>query len=374
MIKCFIKWEKAKTDLEKDKPPRLIQHRSYEFTFMHKRVIQALVDMDKYLMTNIRFQPHCTIRTSGMDQYRAAQLFKDEWDSFYDPVAVLLDCSKFDGHVDYWQLECEIRVLESTYDYDLSVLLKRLFFNRGITHHGIPYSAHGARDSGSAATSKGNSDINEINLRTMIELSLSMRGEDLSDHRYYLHVNGDDSVIIASQDTVDLINFKLMEYMGHEIKVEVVDEFHKISYCQCQPVNVNGFWRMIREPIRVISRSAYVDQKYPLEGYLSALGLCELAVHHGVPILQKLAINHLIRAKFCKPIRIKYDTAFAGTSPVIEQISERTRYSFYRAFDISPEQQVYIEDSMALSIDTKSDPQISSEITTQVIEHATKSK
>lgn len=347
LIKSFVKWEKAKLDLDKDKPPRMIQHRSYEFTFMHKRVIQCFVDMDKYLTTPFRFQPHNTIRTSGKDQVQVANLFNEEWNLFVDPVAILLDCSKFDAHVDYWQLEVEVGIMESAYKYDLTTLLKRLYFNRGITQHGIKYKMDGTRDSGSAATSKGNSDINENNLRTMVELSIIHSGQSLDQHPYFVHVNGDDSVIICSATTEKIIDYGLMRLMNHEIKVEVVSDFGRISYCQCQPVNINGVWKMVREPIRVLSRSAYCDKRYPWKSYFAALGLCELAVHNGVPILQTLALRHLSESGYAKPVNIKYDTAFGGTDPCVQPISLQTRFSFYQAFGITIEEQLAIERSIA---------------------------
>lgn len=352
---AFVKWEKmhfTKHPFVDNKPARLIQHRSYEFTLMQKTIIQPLVDADKEITERFYHQPFNTIRTSGMNQNEMAELLYKEWNSFYRPCAILLDCSNFDGHIDYFQLKLENEVVKHAYggmesNY-LDRLLTSLYFNKGFTHHGVKFKGDGCRNSGDASTAKGNSDINHINLRTLI---IYIKQKYNISFRHILHVHGDDSVIIADYNDVQLLapHIKiLMEHLGHNVKFEIVTDFEKISYCQCQPVNINNKWKMVREPIRVISRGAYVDKLYPWNKYFAAIGLCELAVHSGVPILQSLAISNLMQSGLEKPLRtLKKDFTFSGTSPNIQPISEETRWSFYRAFDITPLEQKNIESSMA---------------------------
>lgn len=358
---AFIKWEKM-CESKINGTARLIQFKSYKFTLWHKVLIQPLVDIDKKNITNFFHQPFNTIRTSGMTQIECAQLFKTEWDTIDNPCAVLLDCSKFDGHIDFRQLELEIIVLENAYKNTLDhsvfdTLLSKLFIKTGYTHHGIKYKADGSRDSGVASTAKGNSDINHCNLRLLILYCISlylnkeMNYDLLHSIIHYLHVHGDDSVIIVNSSFGKLVYKyanKIMKILGHDIKVEIVYDFEKISYCQCQPINMGNYYKMVREPIRAISRSAYSEKLQPWNKYFAAIGLCELAVHSGVPILQSLGISHILKSGLEKPLRsyVK-DTTFAGTEPAILPISDITRWSFFNAFGITIDEQLSIEQGMA---------------------------
>lgn len=361
---AFIKWEKM-CETKLNGTSRLIQFKSYKFTLWHKVLIQPLIDIDKVNTDMFYHQPFYTIRTSGMTQIQCAELFKSEWDTLQHPCAILLDCSKFDGHIDFRQLELEIIVLEKAYGGSLphsifDSLFSKLFIKNGYTHHGIKYKADGSRDSGVASTAKGNSDINHCNLRLLIlycitllkdEQSLKLDLKLLHDFVHYMHVHGDDSVIIVDAKLGRIIHQnapRVMKILGHDVKLEIVYDFEKISYCQCQPINMGGFYKMVREPIRSLSRGAYSEKIQPWNKYFSAIGLCELAVHSGVPILQSLGISHILKSGLDRPLRtfIK-DTTFSGSEPAIVPIKDVTRWSFYNAFGITLDEQKLIEQGMA---------------------------
>lgn len=361
---AFIKWEKMDA-VKMTGTARLIQFKSYKFTLFHKQLLQPLVDADKVITEDYYHQPFNTIRTSGMSQIECAEVFKREWDSLKRPASALLDCSKFDGHVDFCQLELELIVLQQAYAGKVAhqvfdKLMYNLFKKSGYTQHGIKYKADGSRDSGVASTAKGNSDINHVNLRTVILFAISkflgidffkMTISDLKSVIHYLHVHGDDSVIIAESEFVKVFEnvcVEIMKCLGHDVKISVVYDFEQISYCQCSPINMGTFYKMVREPIRSISRGAYSEKEQPWPAFYAAIGLCELAVHSGVPILQSLGISHIVKSGLTRPLRTyQQDTTFSGSEPAIISISEVTRWSFYRAFGIHPEEQVVIERSMA---------------------------
>lgn len=361
---AFIKWEKMDA-VKMTGTARLIQFKSYKFTLFHKQLLQPLVDADKVITSVFYHQPFNTIRTSGMSQIECAELFKSEWDSLKRPAAALLDCSKFDGHVDFHQLELELIVLQQAYSGKVAhevfdKLMYKLFKKSGYTQNGIKYKADGSRDSGVASTAKGNSDINHVNLRTVILFAISkyleidflhMTIADLHRVIHYLHVHGDDSVIIGEADFIKVFEkvcIEIMKCLGHDVKISIVYEFEQISYCQCSPVDMGNFYKMVREPIRSLSRGAYSEKEQPWSQYFAAIGLCELAVHSGVPILQSLGISHIVKSGLSRPLRsYQQDTTFSGSEPAIIPISEVTRWSFFRAFGIHPEQQVVIERSMA---------------------------
>ena len=128
------------------------------------------------------------------------------------------------------------------------------------------------------------------------------------------------------------------------------DIFEKITFCQAQPVETYRGWDMIKNPLRTISRAAYAPGQYAkcLNRYKSGIGLCLLASHQGIPVLQEHAIR-LIDTN-SRPLGSvdKSSALDSGTDEIkIRYIPMTTRRSFERAFDISVRTQYLIEGSLA---------------------------
>lgn len=349
LSEAFVKYEKWDiTKYQAGKSPRIIQHRSYEYLHQLKSYIVPISKLLKNSINYTYLQPINTIFMKYFKNHEQIDILHKSWSMFKRPCCLCLDMSAFDGHYTTALLESEHKTWLHFYKNSLtlykslSYLLEKQLYNVGITKNGIKYNKKGSRLSGEFTTSDGNSTQNYFMLRSYME-NISCT----------IHVNGDDSLIIMDQDDLsklkDLSYFNIFGMICEQDRIATV--FEDINFCQCNPVEINGVYRFIKNPIRCISRNTICPSQYykSLDRYLAGVGLCELASNVGVPILQPWAIRMLNDSGFVKPLG-KVDKTFALYTNLevieIKPISNKTRLSFQEAFGISINQQLLIENSI----------------------------
>jgi len=354
-ISAFVKvekWPLESTEGDR-KPPRLIQFRSYTYC---AKLSQYLLPIEEQLWKlEVRgLRPFA----KNMNSFEIASTLRAMADRFVDPVFVLLDHSKFDSCVttpwicsellfntrvagnacgcaqcgDLFRYGDSIQVLEELFDAQL--------FNRGYTKGGIRYVCKARKMSGEYNTSCGDTEIN-----------YSIVTDTFRDVNHHVLLNGDDGVVVLECEDlfkVDLSADNWRKY-GFKTKVGITSKFSEIDFCQCRPVEIRpGLWRMVREPMRAISRSCVSVKRYEGRawyGLVAAMGYSELACGDGVPMMQAWA-QYLMRASCGVPPiqselsrRARLERAVAGPKPV----TDTARESFAQAFGISIDDQLDFE-------------------------------
>jgi hypothetical protein len=352
-LKTFVKYEKIPIGkINSGKPPRLIQHRSYEYLYALK---SCLLNYDLLLKNNkdqVMFNNQAVgdIFTKMHDQYGIASALRRSWDSFKNPVAICLDHSKFDGH--YHE---ELLKLEHEYWHQLSAsklltrLLRMQLRQKGVTKKGIRYKVKGTRASGEYTTSSGNSVLNYCMLACYLKAS--------GITNFKIAVNGDDSVLFF--EASELNKLKPLSYFNNfNMETEcdrIVHDFCEITYCQTSPVRVlrdqRLQWYMCKTPARAISRICFAPYQYKqaLGRYRAGIGLCELASNRGVPILQSIALSMLSMSDLVRPLACvdRYPAAMSGNDVGVSDIPLQTRLDFQTAFNINVTEQLRIERELA---------------------------
>jgi hypothetical protein len=339
---AFVKYEKfAISKFEKNKPPRLIQFRSYEYLLTVKRF--ALMH-SKNLMNNNGYYRGQKISTTFMKYYKPSEqcsILKEHWDQFENPIALCYDMKAFDGHYNHLLLSLEHQFYSKRFSLNyLSKILDKQLDNSVYSHEGIKWKIKGSRLSGEFTTSDGNSLLNFIMLRIY-----------MSNIKSYIFVNGDDSIIMLdNEDMIKLKDLSFFEKFGMECECDrIVNTFEKISFCQSSPVLIDGKYRFVKEWYRTMSRCTVAPSKYEkcIKRYLAGIGLCELASNVGVPILQAWSIKLLSDSDLVKPLGCvdKIPAKNINSESLeIKNITLENRLSFSQAFDISVEEQLYIEE------------------------------
>lgn len=350
-VNFFVKLEKWPTSkIEKGKPPRGIQFRSYEYLLALKRSMTPLVNCTKADITfdhKPEFNPSITYTKNNTPQV-IARNFVEAWMRYKQPVAICLDHSCFDGHYSTELLTAEIKRYSKITALRRSSLLMRLLakmkVNKGFSMGGIKYRVEAKRCSGEYTTSHGNGETNYLMIRSVLLL--------LGVKDFVIFVNGDDSVIICDFEDMDIIVNNLALFRNFNMVTEIEQIAHtieEITFCQSSPVNVNGTYTMIRKPLRVMERLCYSSTNWSpvLFKFMVSVGLCELSMNKGVPILQDLAI-WLIRRGGCNRPLTTYKTEHYDAQARLEvlDISLTTRESFQQAFGISISEQLSIEKSL----------------------------
>jgi hypothetical protein len=349
-ISAFVKFEKIPIGkIEDGKAPRLIQFRDYKYLYSFKRAFLPItLAIKECTQLTKHGQPLNTVFTKNYPGHAIGELISQAWLEYEDAVAICLDHKCFDGHF----MTDHMKVAHMIWNaLSKSKLLKRLLneqlWTRLVTQCGIYVKASGKRASGEYTTSdeNGTSNYNMINA-VLSSLGLS---------KFHIFVNGDDSIIIMERkvftEMIDMdVLINCFRYLNMETTLDrIAYSVEEISYCQCSPIFVSGMCMMVKTPLRAMSRLCYTDKLYTgdtLRRYYGSLGLCELAVSSGVPLLQPFALWLISQSRGSRPIGGIDKTVARSFNPgslQIKEIADSTRNSFAKAFGISTQEQLRIE-------------------------------
>jgi hypothetical protein len=343
-VKMFLKDDKYVEGYAKIKAPRCIQYRDKRYCLELARYLQ-IIEGRVYGAVD-RYGHRLIAKGRNLNQ-RGGDLAAKATE-FSSPLFLLLDASNFDAHVDSALLKVEhdiyIKSTKKSARGALKWLLARQLVNKGRTKNGTTYVTPGTRMSGDMNTGLGNS----ILMAAMLESYLDDSGVEGA-----VYVDGDDSVVIidAAHQGKLLPVAPYFESFGMEMKLEITDEFSKVDFCQCRPVNVDGHWVLCRDPSRVMVRPLWTTRVMgeKLAGrYLKGLGLGEVAVNWGLPLGAALG-KQLYELGEGKPWAFEYHPGMKMReygrldSP---DPSDATRMSYYEAWGIPPDEQEAVERSI----------------------------
>jgi hypothetical protein len=213
----------------------------------------------------------------------------------------------------------------------------------------IKFQMKGTRASGDLNTSLGN-----VILMCSIIWAWAVR----QGLRIALANNGDDCVIIMESGELNAFTNGFREFfgdLGFRLTVEpAVYCFERIEFCQTQPVLIDQEWRMLRNPNVTVQKGSMCTLPIPnnrvLRRWMMSVGLCEGALNEGVPVLQHWAAA--MRRNGLKASRKFQENVWRGTTRGyyyvgrdvrLKQITTTARVSFFKAFGITPDEQVALE-------------------------------
>jgi len=301
---------------------------------------------------------HKTV-AKGMNMIERGNNIAKMWNSFNDPVAVGLDASRFDQHINRLLLEYEHSIYHmwsSGQGEDLpplSTLLKAQLNNRG-SYHGkdgfIKYLVDGCRMSGDMNTSLGNVIIMTTLMHSYFE-SKGLLG------KVKLLNDGDDCVIIMDRRHLNKFRDGLQEWfleMGLTMEYDgIYTSLESVEFCQSRPVydSVHGY-RLVPRPTKrlysdlITTKDISVKRVYNKQ--LGAIAGCGLALSDGLPIFNSFYKWLGRGATPWIPSQGDYYYKFRqelvdGMSRSDRPITDEERISFYFAFDITPAEQILIE-------------------------------
>lgn len=352
-INAFVKVEKINLTAKADPCPRLIQPRTFRYGAALGRHIKHAEKPLFKLIADVYGGPTVL---KGYDCIASAQHLRNMWDEFQDPVAVGLDASRFDQHCSKEMLSWEHRIWKSIcrggreFDELLSWQLENI--GRVYTEEGvIKYKTDGCRMSGDMNTSSGNCLI----MCAMVYCWAKSQRIP----KFRLANNGDDCVVIIERKQVAKVSSisSWFRDLGYTMKVEEpVSEFERIVFCQTQPVWDGVGYRMVRDPRISIGKDLTstldLNQQSNIDKWLSAMRDGGLALTVGIPIMQEFygMFPHSERSvgKKDRSLDRLLDAGIWRMVPMVYKgyrgVDDRSRYSFWLAFGITPSNQVIAED------------------------------
>jgi hypothetical protein len=353
-ISMFIKPDRM-NPLEKVKPdPRPIQFRDSRYCVVLASYLKP-IEPHLYSLKIPSISPTRLVG-KGCNQLRRARICHSKWTRFATPVAISIDASRFDKHVNTALLQAEHLVYQlCNPDPDFARILRWQLRNTCRSSLGLVYRTRGKRMSGDMNTALGNCIIMLIMVIAVLQpLNVS----------YDLFDDGDDCLVFCDLRHLTLVQgaIQTMAQFGMVIRVDsVAHQFENISWCQSQPVLTYHGWKFVRNPYKVLSHTLCSMKWYHLNEtgrltFLRGLATCEAILNKGVPVLQPFA-EALLR------VAGKGKVAFDVSSgeyfrylrelqavPLVDEfvpITTEARLSFSQAFGMDVSTQMALEHDLA---------------------------
>lgn len=344
-VSTFVKAEKINFSAKGDPAPRVIQPRSPRYNLEVGRYLKLF---EHSLFEAFEKVFGYRVILKGLNADGMAACLRSSWDSFGDPVALGLDASRFDQHVSRAALEYEHSVYNEVFKSpELAKLLSWQLHNRGYGRVGdccVKYEVDGCRMSGDINTSLGNCLI-------MASIVLGYLSHYGIDGR--LANNGDDCIVFVERRDYYKLSGLPQWFTDFGFKLTTdppVDTFEQIVFCQTQPVMVGSGWRMVRDPFTAMSKDCVSllgwDGPEQFATWRDAIGTCGLELTSGVPVWESFyrAIKSGDRQGGLEHV---YETGLGYWARGVQRcaITDDARFSFWRAFGITPDDQVVLEES-----------------------------
>lgn len=350
-----------KPELGKEEGPSLLKHprsihfRTFQFSVALGTYIKPMEHNIYQLKGSGRYLPKTRVIGKGLSTTARAQLLVKKWSRFKSPVCVTIDCTRFDRHVSAQLLALEHRFyLHMNSSPELQRLLSWQIKNRGTSTNGVKYAMNGKRVSGDMNTALGNC------LLMVLMVATAMEGHD-----YDMLDDGDDCLIMIEESELSWVleNVPTMfREFGMLVKIEnIARRLEDVEWCQAHPVETKAGWKFVRDPSKIFSTALcgvkYTDSLKSRARLVKSVGMCELMLNQGVPLLQEYAKMLIRSSGAAKPLsfqstdslyyRVERELSYRsykklGEVPTLP-ITPLARRSFHAAFGIEPLEQIYIE-------------------------------
>jgi hypothetical protein len=265
-------------------------------------------------------------------------------------VVFEVDGRAFEAHVGPGALIEEHSVYKAAYPRDkgLRALLDAQMTLHGRLPCGAKFRREGGRASGDFNTGMGNTMV-------MVAAVVSC----LYDESVYdVLADGDNALLFlppaAVSRVVERLPSRALLACGLELSLESpVSVLEHVRFGQSAPVQLSGGWTMVRDYLKVVSGATsshrWLREPSFRREYLTGVGLCELSLAKGVPVLQAYCLALLAAQDYRGRVRAHpfRDYFVMGATLGVDRtplyIGPEVRASFERAFGLSPEAQTYLE-------------------------------
>lgn len=329
----------------------------------------------------------------GLSSWKAAQLLHDTLSEFREPVVLSVDASRADAHLHAALHKAKFKIYEAYLNRSSVLAMRKM--QRWYTHpkcrglHGCKYTLGDETmlRSGYMDTSLANNTCFYllhclyrdflVGGETWEVLKHKMQHEPmlLEEHDYQPLVNGDDTIPVVEARNHLYIMSRITEFFGLfgvDLRIEgpPAHRMEDVEWCQARPVELPQGWRFVRNPAKVMTTLAAgpkfwlwetpkTDAEFTrkqtryLKRRLFTVAVCEKSCSIGVPVLQALCDafismgeEHEMSNDELKSTPSYYRMLADGglnwrSSP---PITEQARASFERAFGITRDEQLQMEE------------------------------
>lgn len=345
-VSVFIKAEKINLTAKGDPAPRVIQPRSPRYNVEVGRYLKLF---EKELVRAFARSFGYDVILKGMNADQVGGAMYRNWSQYADPVAFGLDASRFDQHVSLSALEWEHSVYNSVFNSpELRRLLRWQLRNKGIGRtegYRVDYTTEGCRMSGDINTGMGNCLL----MSSMVLAYIEHKGINAR-----LANNGDDCVVFCSRADLDRFGGLTQWFLDFGFTLTREDPcfaLEEVEFCQFHPVRLSTGWRMVRDPRVAMSKDCVSmvgwNSDVEVRHWAHAVGVCGMALTSGVPVWSSWYQRMVRLGETCSSglgERVNdCGAAYWSRGCSAAEVDDYSRYSFWRAFGITPDEQEALE-------------------------------
>lgn len=344
---AFVKCEKVNPT----KAPRCIQPRHPVYNIGLGCYLKHIEHRLYKAIARVFRESNVVIKGFNVDEI--GNIIAKKWMSLCDPIAIGLDATKFDMHVSEQMLKWEHSIYKALYkgDKELARLLSWQIDNKGVgfcEDGKLSYSVKGRRFSGDMNTALGNCII----MCGMVYAYSKERGVPIK----FIN-NGDDCVVFMERkheaafvEGLDNWFLKLGFRMTRE---PTVDRLPSVEFCQMRPIVVHNGWRMVRNFETAREKDSLcllpLNSQKAMQKWLYAVGECGLALCSGIPVLQSMYLCYMrngIASRMGEAVQMQSGMRLLskGMEHKQSRVLDGTRVAFMEAWDLTPEEQIALED------------------------------
>jgi len=362
-IKTFVKPERFDPTSKENPDPRAIQFRAPKYCVALAKYLRPIEEQVYQFQNASNGVPRSRNVAKGLNSKARAHALMEKAKHFKNPCFITMDASRFDKHVSVAHLRMEHNIyLTCNSCPEFARLLNMQLLNKCFTTRGIKYTVKGRRMSGDMNTAIGNIIIMLIMIFAYCSYHLGLSKWDCLD-------DGDDFVIIIERE--DEIRFcadvsDVFLTMGMEMKVDPpVYDLHDVEFCQSKIIEYcPGGYKFVRNYRKVISNSTSGVRNWGnrtvRNNTINSVGMCELVLNLGIPVLQEYALA-LLRNTSGSKDPMKYasmgykahmsrELANLRVSNIKHvrptSITSEARASFARAYGMSEGDQIDLEERL----------------------------
>jgi len=333
-----------------DLKPRIIRTRTVEF---HISLGAYIKSCEKKIYGAINHVCGGITVTKGLNAEETAEAIVAAFNSFNNPVCIVLDASHADqsfrqrarAYVTSWYQKCfgsdpELMRLEQWRAEEQTIYANT---EEGrLKAKGMFGMASGDKDTSLAMC------IMIVMMAWTLLQDNNIRGRIID--------NGDDHILFCDRADLETIVTQVTGHyrnFGFKLKCgEPVFEIQKIEFCQSYPCFDGDKWIMMRDPRKSISKDLIslkrIESQKDFDYYRKAKSDCGLAMAGDLPIFGSFyrMLGRGTAVKVTPDLLPTSGMEFMarGLSRGARPVTTESRVSFYKTFDVTPGEQIAIED------------------------------
>lgn len=361
-IRMFLKYEKDIRSLKPERIPRVISPAGFVYLLLTGVYIKAV---EHAIYDAINELYGYFVVAKGINYDRLAEVVTEAWESYVDPAGVDIDVEKLDASISASGLAWTHDILGSCFTgIERKILMDLLKYQLKSTVKGR------ADDGWFKYKIKGTLTSGQMNTAAVgVLIVTGILYEVCKIFKLKLVNCGDDCSLIGERKDIK----RALPYMKSRFRKfgmlitsgEIYTEVETLEFCQMHIMRVDDKWRAVRNVAAILTKDSVCIENlrvtHKVAAWAASVAQGGLANFGGIPVIQNFyrcflrsynfymqqtKLSYRQRKRMKNYIYDKSNERIEWGDPlcyVFNPVTEETRLSFNKAFNITPSNQIALE-------------------------------